>query len=1183
MEATQGSTKGREWLQIVAVLDHATAAIQQLFLARWKLVDGSAWDSSGAQACFQQASGRGSRMFRAQLNKDQRSKVLVGNVRKWDISLLAQLLIHLNWACADLQDSDALKKIRVENDAVQQVRQVRNSVMHLGTAQLQVDEARRLWRQLVDALVVLGEDEDKLELYKTRAVTMVSMPGDESSASAEVLKQLDELKKRGNAHYGKKQAHDAIRCYSQALLLNGLSNHSRAVLLSNRAAAHLLTGGKEADALADAKQAIKLSPDWVKGYYRKGQALMALQQYSKALKALHRGKGVDPTSPELDAAVVECNYELEKYNRYEHLNTHFLPPQMSDVKAKMMERLGTTKPIDNVDETVNELSKMGMIAEALVMKGHSLLLQVPANYSEAARLFSQAAMQGSADGMYNLAIFQIEGRGVQKDLAMAVHWLQKAVQMPPTKHGMPNSGVYEAHHTLATLYLSGHGVAKSVHKALKLLKKAADGGLPAALNTLGAIYDNGDHVPRNQPLAHEYYLAAANGGNNIAMANLGNHYGAGIEGVPRDLKKALMWYQRSFDNGNLAVEPILQKLRRAADQQEADLRKLEQHVGIPHLPGTPIERIARAAVDAPKDYLETMVAFEKLTRTALSNSANLKCLNPISEYRYDPSLVMKLANEGSPTARQLAIAQDYFIQSYALIEEYRGVSWSKVDERLLSAVRLLAGALQVCELVILLDEESNQIVERAAKEIITKLNPKDCDAIMVYAWTHFNDPWIVDYLAKCTREHPDHFGLHKMYGASLCFAQRWEDAIRTFERCLAILPDHEDVMYLLASAMFQHCDKPGSISTNTIQKYKEWLAICPCDARKIPAAHYAIASLYLMDKDHRKMKEHYEQGLEEEKKVLPFWLPYESPHRDMLALVVNMTNSQTLSQHARNHNNHSNHNNNSNNNNNNSNNSNNKRRKARQRAKKRQAKTASSATTAPVFTADATKPPPTTSDSQPSATSLSFTPPTNINNYKNDVMRRQVRLQCRQVLLEMHDMKVRGLSTFNFESGQGAKRQPQRKLRAIPNRTIVLSEMDPTVDRIHTGYALQGMFIEFPVTVKATYSVIQDTEGRVFKIAVYNLPDSTRYMRPGQTVTLIDPYMRLAADGKPMLRVDDPSCLVFGDRLQICYYCATEQSNGELMRCGKCKAAQYCSQQCQRADWSELNHKRICPLLRTCK
>jgi hypothetical protein len=49
-----------------------------------------------------------------------------------------------------------------------------------------------------------------------------------------------------------------------------------ATLYSNRSFCHLKIGGAR-DALVDANACISLQPDWPKGYYRKGAALMSLK------------------------------------------------------------------------------------------------------------------------------------------------------------------------------------------------------------------------------------------------------------------------------------------------------------------------------------------------------------------------------------------------------------------------------------------------------------------------------------------------------------------------------------------------------------------------------------------------------------------------------------------------------------------------------------------------------------------------------------------------------------------------------------------------------------------------------------------------------------------------------------------------------------------------------------------
>ena len=70
----------------------------------------------------------------------------------------------------------------------------------------------------------------------------------------------------------------AAQVFSLALKLDG-SNH---VLFSNRSAAHLALGHTD-KALDDAEAALRLKPDWPKGFLRKGDALLG----SGSLKGAH--------------------------------------------------------------------------------------------------------------------------------------------------------------------------------------------------------------------------------------------------------------------------------------------------------------------------------------------------------------------------------------------------------------------------------------------------------------------------------------------------------------------------------------------------------------------------------------------------------------------------------------------------------------------------------------------------------------------------------------------------------------------------------------------------------------------------------------------------------------------------------------------------------------------------------
>lgn len=81
-----------------------------------------------------------------------------------------------------------------------------------------------------------------------------------------------------------------------------------------------------------------------------------------------------------------------------------------------------------------------------------------------------ATALGDSEAMATLGLAYYKGEGVEKDLATARGWLEKAADAG-------NAAVLT---TLGTMYLNGEGVAKDPEKAFELFTKAADAGIAEA-------------------------------------------------------------------------------------------------------------------------------------------------------------------------------------------------------------------------------------------------------------------------------------------------------------------------------------------------------------------------------------------------------------------------------------------------------------------------------------------------------------------------------------------------------------------------------------------------------------------------------------------------------------------------------------------------------------------------------
>lgn len=100
---------------------------------------------------------------------------------------------------------------------------------------------------------------------------------------------VEELKNRAKGSLTTKNYPEAIALYSKAIELRP----EDAILYSNRSMCHLGMSNAS-QSLEDAEKAVAFDSSYVKGYYRKGMALVGLKRYSAARDALRKGLDLAP-------------------------------------------------------------------------------------------------------------------------------------------------------------------------------------------------------------------------------------------------------------------------------------------------------------------------------------------------------------------------------------------------------------------------------------------------------------------------------------------------------------------------------------------------------------------------------------------------------------------------------------------------------------------------------------------------------------------------------------------------------------------------------------------------------------------------------------------------------------------------------------------------------------------------
>jgi tetratricopeptide (TPR) repeat protein len=161
------------------------------------------------------------------------------------------------------------------------------------------------------------------------------------------------------------------------------------------------------------------------------------------------------------------------------------------------------------------------------------------DYTEARRLYDQAAAAGYAMAMNNIGGMYEGGEGVARNYAESVRWYSKAVAA-----GEPIAMV-----DLGWQYEHGNGVAQDLAEARRLYETAANAGVPAGMNNLGLLYLRGKSVPRDYAAARKLFEQGIALGDPANMNDLGIMYVEG-DGVPKNLKIARQWYEKAAALGN---------------------------------------------------------------------------------------------------------------------------------------------------------------------------------------------------------------------------------------------------------------------------------------------------------------------------------------------------------------------------------------------------------------------------------------------------------------------------------------------------------------------------------------------------------------------------------------------------------------------------------------------------------
>eukprot|EP00730_Choanoeca_flexa_P006984 TRINITY_DN12259_c0_g3_i3.p2 TRINITY_DN12259_c0_g3~~TRINITY_DN12259_c0_g3_i3.p2 ORF type:complete len:574 (+),score=186.45 TRINITY_DN12259_c0_g3_i3:1876-3597(+) len=216
------------------------------------------------------------------------------------------LTFHLNLGAVYLEQKEYEKCIAACHKAVEVGQENRADYKKIAKAYARIGKAYYVQSAFKDAITWYDK-----AITNDRAADYLNMKKKANKAlkEAERAAYIDpekslEAKERGNAHFKAGKWPDAIKEYSEAIARNPEDGK----LYSNRAAAYSKLMEFNL-ALKDCEECIKLAPDFIKGYLRKGNILLGMKKFAEAKKAFLAAQEIDPSHPEAAEGLRKAEFD----------------------------------------------------------------------------------------------------------------------------------------------------------------------------------------------------------------------------------------------------------------------------------------------------------------------------------------------------------------------------------------------------------------------------------------------------------------------------------------------------------------------------------------------------------------------------------------------------------------------------------------------------------------------------------------------------------------------------------------------------------------------------------------------------------------------------------------------------------------------------------------------------------
>ncbi|KAK3835551.1 MAG: hypothetical protein J3R72DRAFT_494169 [Linnemannia gamsii] len=1062
------SSEFYNWCKIELLLVKASECLRKAFEQSWQLKYKVAWSNS--PECGKHFTKNAGLTVYRNVHKIQKKYLEDGDIRKWDLSIFNAIFTMTD-----------LNKDKVFQANLKRLVLIRNSIAHHSDKKISTQEYQQYWNELKVILLFLGVTDEELD-------DIIHSHSSDSKMYVmnENVKKSIELKLEGNSLLKEQKFQMAATKYTDAITLPGISDGDLSVLYSNRSCCYLKLG-KDAQALEDAKLSKLMNPDYIKAYIRLGKAYESLGKYDKAIKNFDKALSLDMNNNEIRQMRSDAR-------KLKGLKERDNDQSIKDLNLKSRQEF---KDMKNRDE-VKELLFNDNPALEHVWAGHEY--RDDQNYSMAAECYKQAADKRNAEGMYNLALFMINGHGVSKDYPQALKLLLEVSKFDAfDKHNAPVVGVMEAEHAIALGYHEGSIAEKSIELAVVWYEKAISHRNGMSANNLALMYTNGDGVVKNFKQAEQLFLCALNYGDPNAMDNLVNLYLAS-----GNINKAEKWNEKSKKQGSKLARLKEEAIAQMTLETNANISGVidwEKELNLPFENMTVRERIFRKlSYEHPNksEALEALNDFESIKNKADNASPTTITRNG---YKYDLKVLAKRKDK-SVFSNRMYLAVLNFMEAMDIFHSIARRSTVVLDNESRSFIGRLATCYKLEHFVGSMPIDIREVIRKQVLLLLSYSDRavKQCESIdelafnqdcrICHAVLNMQSDENIDFLTGCIKKYPNNTFFLEIRGCLYNFIQKHEFALRDFNRIEEISKDDVDNIYHKAGTL-----KLMNRNKQATDAYTKFLFVASADHRKVPEAYYSMGVCSMASRNTDNIARHYEQGLNAEGKQIPFLLPYESTSKEMLELML-----RTIGGFSK------------------------------------------------VKGKPVVKP--------------------------ADPFRKELIVNHRRCISEYGKiMSSEGHAKVNF-TAKPSKSQ-SAPLSWVGLKPIYLNEINPTSDHVLDGFVLELTLITVPFNNNMSISfVAEDSNSNVQRVSLYNF-DKKHTLTIGAKISVINPYLRTAMDGRPLIRVDDPNSVMVSPHqiVDMCHHCGKGQSK---YSCSKCRRSKYCSKECQVSDWKEYSHKLIC-------